>query len=84
MPISETLIRILRCPACVHHNNNLTSNDPGQLHLVNQETWFVCQEEGCGRKYPIRQGIPVMLIDEGDKWRHTEPPHLPHPDTLPE
>ena len=28
-----------------------------------KETWLVCHD--CGRKYPIRDDIPVMLIDEG-------------------
>jgi uncharacterized protein YbaR (Trm112 family) len=29
----------------------------------------VCKK--CGKKYPIRDGIPVMLIDEAeDKWGH--------------
>ena len=31
---------------------------------------FICQD--CGRKYPIVDDIPVMLIDEGDKWMDTE------------
>jgi uncharacterized protein YbaR (Trm112 family) len=38
------------------------------LELVN-DVWLVCQEEGCNRKYPIRDDIPVMLIEEGDKYR---------------
>jgi uncharacterized protein YbaR (Trm112 family) len=30
-------------------------------------------------KYPIRDGIPVMLIDEGMKWRNTAVAELPVP-----
>jgi uncharacterized protein YbaR (Trm112 family) len=37
------------------------------LELV-KETWLVCIEQDCGHKYPIRDDIPVMLIDEGAKW----------------
>jgi hypothetical protein len=42
-----------------------------------QESWLVCRD--CGRKYPIRQDIPVMLIDEGDKWINTAVEELPVP-----
>jgi uncharacterized protein YbaR (Trm112 family) len=42
-----------------------------------KESWLVCKE--CDRKYPIRQDIPVMLIDEGDKWVETAVDDLPVP-----
>lgn len=42
-----------------------------------KEAWLVCVE--CNRKYPIRQDIPVMLIDEGDKWVDTAVEDLPVP-----
>jgi uncharacterized protein YbaR (Trm112 family) len=42
-----------------------------------KESWLICQE--CGRKYPIREDIPVMLIDEGDKWVETKKEDLPVP-----
>jgi uncharacterized protein len=57
--ISPDLLEILRCPNCVRAK-------PGLLKLE-KETWLVCQEADCGRKYPIRDDIPVMLIDEGTK-----------------
>lgn len=69
--VSEELLEILRCPACVQ-------DTAGKLELTH-ETWLVCQEEGCGRKYPIRDDIPVMLIDEGDKWVHMAVADLPAP-----
>jgi len=66
--VSQDLLDILRCPACVSGPNRREGPDPGQLELVNG-VWLVCQEEGCNRKYPIRDDIPVMLIEEGDKYR---------------
>jgi len=42
-----------------------------------KNVWFICNE--CGRKYPIVDGIPVMLIDEGDKWVSVEEDDLPIP-----
>ena len=60
----EALLDILRCPACAGE----ARSDPGQLDLV-ASRWLVCQD--CGRKYPIRNRIPVMLIAEGDKYRQT-------------
>jgi uncharacterized protein YbaR (Trm112 family) len=46
------------------------------LTLV-RESWLVCQD--CGRKYPIVEDIPVMLISEGDKWVGTAADQLPVP-----
>ena len=69
--VSEELLEILRCPACVQQSE-------GMLELT-RDTWLVCQEEGCSRKYPIRDDIPVMLIDEGDKWVQTAVSDLPAP-----
>jgi uncharacterized protein YbaR (Trm112 family) len=66
--VSQDLLDILRCPACVSGPNRREGPDPGRLELVNR-VWLVCQEEGCNRKYPIRDDIPIMLIEEGDKYR---------------
>jgi hypothetical protein len=44
-----------------------------------KDTWLVCQEPDCGRKYPIADDIPVMLIDTGDKWVDTAAEDLPVP-----
>ncbi len=69
MPVSQELLAILRCPACVSGPTRRTDvSDPGLLDLV-REVWLVCHD--CGRKYPIRDDIPVMLIEEGDKYRST-------------
>ena len=67
--ISQDLLEILRCPVCVHEKDGL-------LTLV-KDSWLVCQD--CGRKYPIVDDIPVMLIEEGDKWVDVEAEKLPVP-----
>ncbi|PKO10300.1 MAG: hypothetical protein CVU40_06815 [Chloroflexi bacterium HGW-Chloroflexi-2] len=67
--VSQDLLDILRCPACVREKEGL-------LELV-KDTWLVCQD--CDRKYPIVDDIPVMLIDEGDKWVSTTVADLPVP-----
>ena len=69
MTISPDLLDLLRCPACIQEDN-----DAGHLELV-KEVWLVCQT--CGRKYPIRDDIPVMLIEEGDRWRNAPVDALP-------
>ena len=67
--VSKDLLEILRCPACVREKDGLLE--------FYQETWLICQD--CGRKYPIREDIPVMLIDEGDKWVGVKKEDLPIP-----
>ena len=59
--VSSELLEILRCPNCVREKE-------GKL-VLHKDTWLICQD--CGRKYPIVDDIPVMLIDEGDKWVNT-------------
>ena len=52
--IDKELLKILACPAC-----------KGEVYLDEVKEKIVCQS--CGRKYPIRDGIPVMLIDEAEE-----------------
>jgi uncharacterized protein YbaR (Trm112 family) len=67
--LNQELLDILRCPDCVHDKDGL-------LDLY-RESWLICQD--CGRKYPIVDGIPVMLIEEGDKWVKVAENDLPVP-----
>lgn len=69
MAVSPDLLEILRCPECVRQ-----ADDTGLLTLTNG-VWLVCQT--CDRKYPIRDDIPVMLIDEGTRWQSTAVAALP-------
>lgn len=51
MPISEQLLEILVCPAC-----------RARVEIKADKSGLKCVE--CKRVYPIRDDIPVMLIDE--------------------
>ncbi len=79
--ISSDLLEILRCPACVSGPSRREGPDPGRLTLI-RDVWLVCEEPGCDRKYPIRDDIPVMLIEEGDKYRDVAIEELPEPGSL--
>ena len=74
LPIHADLLEILRCPVAVHCTDK--GDDPGQLRLVHN-TWLVSDDSGL--KYPIRDGIPIMLIDEGEKWKDVAEADLPVP-----
>ncbi|MET7637593.1 Trm112 family protein [Streptomyces sp. NPDC005438] len=51
MPLEAGLLQILACPAC-----------HGALEEGSEE--LRCTAEGCRLVYPIRDGIPVLLVDE--------------------
>ena len=73
-PISPELLNILRCPVAVQSDQY--GDDPGQLELVHN-WWLVCNDTNM--KYPIRDGIPVMLMMTGKKWQETAVADLPVP-----
>ena len=50
--ISSELLDILACPAC-----------KGDIQYDQANQQLICTGE-CRRRYPIRDGIPVMLIGE--------------------
>ena len=51
MPISQELLDVLACPKC-----------KGEVRLTDQQDGLVCS--ACKLVYPIKEDIPVMLIDE--------------------
>ena len=51
MAISKELLEILACPLCKE-----------EVHLTPDGTGLKCRK--CHRVYPIREDIPVMLVDE--------------------
>ena len=72
--LDPELLDLLRCPVAVHYTDR--GDDPGRLELV-KNCWLVCADSGY--KYPVRDGIPVMLVDEGAKWVNTPVAKLPLP-----
>ncbi len=66
MTISKELLDILACPKC-----------KGDVHLTEKQDGLVCN--ACKLLYPIKDDIPVMLIDEGDKWIKVKMEDLPVP-----
>jgi hypothetical protein len=72
--VDPTLLELLRCPVAVHWTDK--GDDPGRLELV-KGYWLVSADSGY--KYPIRNGIPVMLVEEGAKWKDTAVEDLPVP-----
>jgi len=73
----ETLLDILRCPVAVHETGE--SDDPGRLRIV-RGCWLVCDDSGY--KYPIREGIPIMLEDIGEEYKDIADADLPVPPPL--
>jgi len=51
MSISKELLDILACPKC-----------KGDIHLTEAQDGLICNN--CKLLYEIRDGIPIMLIDE--------------------
>ena len=55
MSIDQALLDILVCPNC-----------RGPVEYLEDEAGIVCRGE-CRYRYPVRDDIPVMLIDEAIK-----------------
>lgn len=55
MTIPEELLEILACPKC-----------KGEIRLRPDPQAILC--ERCRLAYPVRDGIPVMLIDEAEAF----------------
>ncbi len=54
MSLSNELLAILVCPVC-----------KGGLEQVEEGTGLVCRP--CRLRYPVRDGIPVMLPDDAER-----------------
>jgi uncharacterized protein YbaR (Trm112 family) len=51
--LAPELLEILACPNC-----------HGALAVDHERDELVCLDADCGLAYPVRNGIPVLLIDE--------------------
>jgi len=56
--LSEELLAVLACPRC---RSRL---------VLERENWLVCQNPECACKYPIKDGIPNLLVEEGERYRN--------------
>jgi uncharacterized protein YbaR (Trm112 family) len=56
MPVDKELLEILACPSC-RGDVELQADGSGE--------WIVCLQ--CGLRYPVRDGIPVMLVEEATR-----------------
>ena len=54
--LSKDLLDILCCPKC-----------HGDLDYREQEATLTCKK--CGREYPVRDDIPIMLVDDDTPQR---------------
>jgi len=59
VPIDPQLLEILICPAC-----------HGSVRELEDGAGLACQE--CGRVYPVRDGIPIMLPEEASPPTRSE------------
>jgi uncharacterized protein YbaR (Trm112 family) len=75
-PVSPDLLEILRDPQAIQEGA-MHGPDPGRLELTGDGYWLVSADTGY--KYPIRDGIPVMLVEEGARWKDTPVDALPVP-----
>lgn len=65
--LDPRLLAVLACPT--PHRAGLRPGRPGAPESAADARSLFCPE--CGRVYPIRDGIPVLLLDEA------EPPDRP-------
>jgi uncharacterized protein YbaR (Trm112 family) len=56
--IDKELLEILVCPKC---KSDIVYDEAAER--------LICQNAECGLRYPVRDGIPIMLIDEAEDPR---------------
>jgi uncharacterized protein YbaR (Trm112 family) len=59
MALSKELLEVLACPKC-----------KGDIRLNEKKDGLICNR--CRLIYPIRDDIPVMLMDEAKQWVNHE------------
>lgn len=60
MAVDKELLDILACPKC---------KQPVEEKKREGAEFLVCTAADCRLAYPVRDDIPVMLIDEAERWR---------------
>ena len=56
MPVEKDLLEILVCPSC---------HGKVEVQTAGDAEWIVCTV--CGLRYPVKDDLPVMLIDEAER-----------------
>ncbi len=54
MPVDSKLIELLVCPDC-----------HGEIEYKDRRNLIICT--ACGLQYPVRDNIPVMLVEEATR-----------------
>ena len=60
MSIDPALLEIFACPQC----HAPLREEPASDADTDADGELVCTSADCGLAYPIRDGIPVLLVDE--------------------
>ena len=56
MAVSPHLLEVLRCPKC-----------RSEVRISEDQKSITCQGRDCGLVYPVKDDIPVMIIEEATK-----------------
>ncbi len=64
--VPEELIRLLCCPKC-------------RQPVAPEGAFLCCINAACGLRYPVRDGIPVMLMEEAESPARQPPKAAPAP-----
>ncbi|MFW6693382.1 Trm112 family protein [Streptomyces sp. MAR4 CNX-425] len=65
MPVDASLLEILACPAChapLRESEDGAAGAAGEGDPAGPE--LRCTSDTCGLVYPVRDEIPVLLVDE--------------------
>lgn len=60
IPLSKELLEVMMCPRC----GGSLRQSAGEL---------LCEHPPCGARYPIREGIPIMLVESTGTPTRTPP-----------
>lgn len=52
--LNKELLEVLACPKC-------------KQNVSEEGDWIVCLSPTCRLRYPIKDGIPIMLVDQAVK-----------------
>lgn len=67
-------VALLRCPHCARRE--------GWTPKRVRDRWLVCSEADCGREDHTRNGVPAMMIEDGERWRDVAVDALEGPSIL--